>query len=41
MAKTYEQIKLKERIINISISTIFFLVSFAVMIVLLKFISSI
>ncbi len=41
MIRNYEQIKLKEKIINITISTIFFLVSFVVMIVILKFISSI
>jgi len=41
MEKTYEQIKFKEKIINITISSIFFLVSFTIMIVLLKFISSI
>ncbi len=41
MEKTYQQIKKKEKIMNITVSSIFFLVSFAVMIVILKIISSI
>ena len=40
MKVTYEQIKKKERIFRITVSTIFFLVSFVVMLAIMSFITS-
>jgi uncharacterized membrane protein (DUF485 family) len=40
MSRTYEQIKKKEKIFNIAVSTIFFLVGFAVIIAIMSYISS-
>lgn len=41
MKITYAQIKKREKIFRITISTIFFLVSFIVMLAVIKFVSSI
>ena len=41
MTKTYEQIRIKEKIFNITAGTFFFIVGFALIIALLSFISSI
>ncbi|MCZ7613627.1 MAG: hypothetical protein M5T52_08840 [Ignavibacteriaceae bacterium] len=41
MKRTYQQIKKKEKILNITYSTIFFLVGFAIMIAIMSFITSI
>ena len=40
MQKSFEQLKRKEKIFNFTISTLFFLMSFAVMMVIMSFISS-
>ena len=40
MQKTYEQLKRKEKIFNFTAGTVFFIVGFAVMMMIMSFISS-
>lgn len=40
MQKSYEQLKRKEKIFNFTVNTLFFLVGFAVMMMIMSFISS-